>query len=91
MESRMTETIKAKAPKMYKVTIHSEGEGGDKGDVILVHNYNQIQIKRDAEVEIDGRYIDVLKSSVIDTVVKGKDGKMQPVKVPRYNFTAEPV
>lgn len=80
-----------KALKKYKVTIHSEGEGGDKGDVVIGHNYKLIQIRRDSEVVIDENFLGVLKSSVIDTVVKGEDGKMNPAKQPRYNFTAEPV
>lgn len=94
----MTEVVKeevkaakAKEPKKFKVTIHSEGEGGDKGDVLLGHNFRLIQIKRDSEVVIDECFLDVLKSSVVDTVVKDDDGKMRPIKVPRYNFTAEPV
>lgn len=89
----MTEATKEvkKAPKKVKITIHSEGEGGDKGDVILVHNFRQIQIKRDVAVEIDECYLDVLKSSVIDTVVKGEDEKMRPVKIPRYSYSIEPV
>lgn len=82
---------KAKEPRKYKVTIHSEGEGGDKGDVLLGHNFKLIQIKRDAEVVIDENFLNVLKASVVDTVVKGEDGKMHPVRVPRYNFSAEPV
>lgn len=85
----MTEATKSKAPKKVKITIHSEGEGGDKGDVILVHNFRQIQIKRDIAVEVDECYLDVLKSSVIDTVVKGEDEKMRPVKIPRYSYTVE--
>jgi hypothetical protein len=33
--------------------------------------------------------LDVLKSSVIDTHVKGEDDKMHPVQIPRYSFTSE--
>lgn len=80
-----------KAPKKYKVTIHSEAEGGDKGDVVLGHNYRLIQIQRGREVEIEECFLNSLKSSVIDTVVSDESGKMHPVKVPRYSFTAEPV
>jgi hypothetical protein len=82
---------KAKELKKYKVTIHSEGEGGDKGDVLIGHNFKLIQIKRDCEVVIDENFLGVLKSTVIDTMVKDGEGKMKPAKVPRYNFTAEPV
>ena len=76
--------------KRYKVTIHSEGDGGDKGDVLLGHNFVLLQIKRDVEVEINELFLSVLKSSVIETHVKGDDDKMRPVKIPRYSFTAEP-
>ena len=81
----------AKALKKYKVTIHSEPEGGDVGDVIIGHNFRLLQIKRNVSVEIDENFLNVLKSSVINTHVKGEDDKMRPVQVPRYSFTAEPV
>ena len=88
-----TETAgdEAKPLKRYKITIHSEGEGGDKGDVVIGHNFKLTVIQRDKEVEIDEHVLSVLKGSVIDTMVKGDYGKMHPVKVPRYNYTAEPV
>jgi hypothetical protein len=82
---------KTKAPKRFKVTIHSDPDGGDKGDVILVHNFKQIQIMRNTEVEIDEAYVNVLNSSVIETKVKGDDDKMRDVKIPRYSFTSTPV
>jgi hypothetical protein len=92
----LKEAVETKAPKTkelkkYKVTIHSEGEGGDKGDVLIGHNFKLIQIKRDCEVVIDENFLGVLKSTVIDTMVKDGEGKMKPAKVPRYNFTTEPV
>lgn len=89
----MTETTeqaketKPKAAKKVKITIHSDADGGDKGDVILVHNFNQIQIMRNKEVEIDEKFIDCLKGSMIQTMVKGEDDKMHPVSVPRYAYT----
>lgn len=89
----MTEVVKEakpKAPKKVRVTIHGEGEGGDQGDVILVHNYRQIQIKRGEAVDIDECYLDVLRSSVIDTFVKGEDEKTRAVKIPRYSYSIEP-
>ncbi len=78
--------------KRYKVIIHS-GEGeGDKGDVVLVHNYKQIQIKRDVEVVIDAVFVDeVLRHSKIETVVKGEDGKDKTVNIPRFSYSVEPV
>jgi hypothetical protein len=78
---------KPKAAKKVKITIYSDADGGDKGDVILVHNFNQIQIMRNKEVEIDEKFIDCLKGSMIQTLVKGEDDKMHPVSVPRYSYT----
>lgn len=83
----MATAKEAAAPKKFKVTIHSEPEGGDKGDVIIGHNFRLVQIKRNTQVEIDEHILEVLKSSVIDTHVKGEDDKMQPVQIPRYSFT----
>lgn len=79
--------IKVKAAKKIKITIHSDADGGDKGDVILVHNYQQVQIMRNKEVEIDEKYLECLKGSMIQTLVKGEDDKMHPVQVPRYSYT----
>lgn len=97
----MTETIEApevkektkvaKAPRRYKVTIHSEGASGDKGDVLIGHNFRLLQIKRDVPVEIDEHFLEVLKSSMIDTQAKDENDKMVPVKIPRYNYSVEPV
>jgi len=84
-------TPKVKALRKYKITVHSEGEGGDKGDVLIGHNFQLLQIRRDVEVVIDENFLNVLKSSVIDTHVKGDDDKMRAVKIPRYSFTAEPL
>jgi len=81
----------AAALKKFKVTIHSEPEGGDKGDVIIGHNFRLVQIKRNEPVEIDEHILNVLKSSVIDTHVKGDDDKMRPVQIPRYSFTSEAI
>lgn len=89
--TEITKAAKAQEPKKFKVTIHSEGEGGDKGDVLIGHNYKLVQIKRNVEVILDENFLAVLKSSVIDTMVKGEDDKMHAVKVPRYNYSAEPV
>lgn len=83
----MAAAKEAAAPKKFKVTIHSEPEGGDKGDVIIGHNFRLVQIKRNTPVDIDEQILEVLKSSVIDTHVKGENDKMQPVQIPRYSFT----
>lgn len=84
-------TKAAKAPRKYKITIHSEGSSGDAGDVLLGHNFRLLQIKRDVPVEIDEYFLEVLKSSMIDTQAKDENDKMKPVKIPRYNYTVEQV
>lgn len=82
--------VKPVAKKQYKVIINS-GEGeGDKGDVVLVHNYKQILIKRDVEVTIDAEFVDeVLKHSKIETTIKGEDGKEKTVHIPRFSYSVE--
>lgn len=94
-ETAQEEVTKAKPPKVkelkkYKVTIHSEPEGGDKGDVVIGHNFRLVQIRRDEEVVIDENILNALKSSVIHTVIKGDDDKLRNVTIPRFSFTAEP-
>lgn len=91
-ENTVSTAKASKALKKYKVTIHSEGEGGDKGDVLLGHNFKLMQIKRNVPVEIDENFLNALKSSVINTHVKDEDsGKMRPVQIPRYSFDIEAV
>lgn len=80
---------KEKAPKKYKVTVHtSESE---KGDVVIGHNFRLITIKRDVEVEIDECYVNALKGSVIETFIEDENGKRRAVTIPRYAFSATPV
>lgn len=76
-----------KKAKKIKVTIHSGEDKGDKGDVPLVHNYRQILIQRDQEVEVDECFLEVLKHSVIETTVKAEDGKESLVRVPRFAYS----
>ena len=78
-------------PKQYRVTIHTGEDNGDKGDVVLVHNYKQILIKRDHEVVIGEHYLDVLKNSVVHTTAKNEAGEVIPVRIPRFSFSHEPV
>jgi hypothetical protein len=82
---------KAKKPalKKYRVTINSADD--DKSDVVLVHNYRQIQIMRDQEVTIDEHYLEVLKSSVVTTTVKNDKGEVVPVRIPRFSYSVEAV
>lgn len=81
----------AEAFKKYKVTIHSGEGNGDKGDVVLVHNFKQILIQRDQEVTIDERYLEVLKNSVISTVAKNDAGEEVPVRIARFSYNVEAV
>lgn len=88
----MTEAVETKAkpvPK-YKVTINSGEDKGDKGDVVLVHNFKQILIQRDQEVTISENYLNVLKHSTIETTVRDEKGNDVPVKIARFSFSAEP-
>lgn len=84
--------VKERAPKAkaFRVTVHSGEDKGDKGDVFLSHNYKPILIQRDQPVVLDERYVDVLKHSVIETIIKGEDGKEHPVRIPRYSYSVEP-
>ena len=81
---------KAEPLKKYKVTIHSGEDKGDKGDVVLIHNFRQIMIQRDKEVVIDERYLGVLKDSTINTVSKGEDGVERPISIPRFAYSMAP-
>lgn len=77
-------------PKMFKLTIHSGADNGDKGDVVLVHNYKQIQIKRDVEVEVSEAYIECLQHSMIETTVKNDAGEERKARVPRFSYNVSP-
>jgi len=81
---------KAVAPKMFKLTIRSGEDESEKGDVVLSHNYKQIQIKRDQEVVVGEQYIEVLKHAVMHTETKDANGKMRSASVSRFSFQAEP-
>lgn len=76
--------------KMYKVTIHSGEDEGDKGDVFLSHNNKSILIQRDKEVTISEHYVECLKHSVIETMVRESGGVERPVKIPRFSYNLAP-
>lgn len=80
-----------KKSKKVRVTIFSGEDKGDKGDVFLSHNYDPILIQRDQPVEIDARFLECLKHSVIETIVKNEQGVEVAVRIPRYNYTVEPL
>ena len=80
----------AKPLKMFKVTIHSGENEGDKGDVFLSHNNKSILIQRDKEVTISEHFIECLNHSTIETSVRGEDGVERPIKIPRFAFNSSP-
>lgn len=84
------EKAKKQDAKKVKLVIHSGEDAADKGDVVLVHNFRQIQIQRDKEVVVDECFLEVLKHSTIETNVKGEDGVVRHVRVARYAFSASP-
>ena len=84
------EVPKETGPKMFKVTIHSGEDEGDKGDVFLCHNNKSILIQRDKEVTISEHYVECLKHSVIETMVRESGGVERPVKIPRFSYNCAP-
>jgi hypothetical protein len=72
-----------------RITIHSGEDKGDNGDVFLSHNFKPILIQRDKAVEVDECYLEVLKHSVIETVVKNEAGVESAIRIPRYSFSVE--
>lgn len=81
--------VRAAAPKQYKITIHSGEDATDKGDVVLAHNYKQILIQRDQEVTVGEQYLEVLRNSTIETVIKDDKGE-RAIKIPRFSFSVQP-
>ena len=82
-------SAKAKAVKKVRITIHSGKDDDDKGDVFLTHNFKQLQIKRDEEVEIPAIYLEVLKNAAIDTRSVDNEGNKTGSIIPRYAYTVE--
>ena len=85
-----SEPIETKPLKMYKVTIHSGEDKGDKGDVFLSHNHKSILVQRDQEVTISENFVECLKHSTIETVLKGEDGVERTVNIPRFAYNVSP-
>lgn len=71
--------------KQYTITFHGEGP-----DVFLGWNGKNRLYKRGMKAPIDQRFVDVLKSTLIETNIRGEDGKMIPIQVPRFSYTLEP-
>ena len=85
------EPVKASAkPKMFKLTINSGEDKGDKGDVFLAHNHKSVLIQRDQEVTVSEHFIECLKNSTIETALKGEDGVERTVKIPRFSYNLAP-
>lgn len=82
--------VKAVKQKMYKVTIHSGEDKGDKGDVFLGHNGKSYLIQRDNEAIVPECIIDVLSHTVIETTVKDESGNERIVKIPRFAYNVSP-
>lgn len=82
--------VRKEAVKQFKVTIHSGEDKADKGDVFLAHNFKNILIQRDQEVTIGEHFVDVLKHSTVETVVKDDKGVERTVKVPRFSYNVQP-
>lgn len=81
---------KAEPVKQYKVTIHSGEDKGDKGDVFLSHNFKNVLIQRDQEVTIGEHFLEALKHSTIDTVVKDESGNLRQIRIPRFSYSVHP-
>ena len=79
----------APAIKMYKLTIHSGEDGSDKGDVVLSHNFKQILIQRDQEVTVGENFIEALKHSTVETILKDDKGNEKAIKVPRFSYNLQ--
>ena len=90
IEKPEAKPAKAAAPKMFKVTVHSGEDKGEKGDVFLAHNFKTLLIQRDQEVTIAEPFLECLKHTVIETVVKDENGKERSVKMPRFSFSVSP-
>ncbi|MDB5887022.1 MAG: hypothetical protein JWR74_3193 [Polaromonas sp.] len=75
---------KAKALKQYKITFHGKG-----GDVEIGHNFKLNVYKRNVETTIDENFLDVLKHTVISTIVQDENGKKETVSIPTYQYTVE--
>lgn len=83
------EIVAEKAPK--KIAIKILSTDGDNSDVFLSFNGKPIVIKRNERVEVEPEYIEILKDSVIETVIRDFDAAgnktEKTVTVPRFPFT----
>jgi hypothetical protein len=77
-------SAKPKGLKQYKITFHGEG-----GDVEIGHNFKLNLYKRNVEATIDENFLDVLKHSIITTIIEDADGKKKAVSIPTYQYSVE--
>ncbi len=80
---------KKKAPKLYEITFHSDGN--DSSDVVIGWNAKLNQYKRNVKATIDENFLSVLKDAVIYTQVKDADDKLVNVSIPRFSYTVNPL
>lgn len=81
------EVPEPKPQKMVMVTIATDQTDEGKSDVFMGYNYQSYLIKRGVPAKVPEGLVEILKNTVADT----KDGNGNPVKVPRFNLTVEPV
>lgn len=76
-----------KPQKEMMVTIATDESAEGKSDVFVGYNYKSYLIKRGEPVKLPEGLVETLRNTVADT----RDGNGNPVKVPRFNLTVEPV
>lgn len=89
-EAKPAKAAKAEVKKV-KLTISSGESEAEKGDVVLAHNYKQILIQRDQEVEVDEVFVEVLKHATVESTVKDENGVFRSAKIPRFSYSVSPV
>lgn len=75
------------AKKRFKVIINQQDSFDGKYDVPLGINGKVNLVKRGVEVVLDEDYLQVLKDSQIDQIVKNDDGEDEIVTIARYSFS----
>ena len=74
----------SKKEKTTKIVIPSTEH--DQSDVFVGINGKSYLIQRDKEVEVSPAIIETLDNAVVNTVKRGKNGKMVPVSYMRYPY-----
>ena len=76
--------------KEYLITFHS-GANNDNSDVTISHNHVINVYQRNKQVKINENYLSVLKDAVIDTEIRGEDGKTQRIRIQPYTYSVEEI